>query len=58
MDSLRSPFGRLRRLSPLRGSVELPTRGFSVIGFDDPACPKITREQVMLQICDPVDDLV
>jgi len=29
MDSLRSPFGRLWRLSPLRGSDELPTRGFS-----------------------------
>ena len=28
IDSLRSPFGRLRRLSPLRGSAELPTRGF------------------------------
>jgi len=31
MDSLRSPFGRLWRLSPLRGSDELPTRGFSEI---------------------------
>jgi len=29
IDSLCSPFGRLWRLSPLRGSDELPTRGFS-----------------------------
>ena len=35
MDSLRSPFGRLRRLSPLRGSVELPTRGFLEIQVVD-----------------------
>lgn len=28
IDSLRSPFGPLRRLSPLRGSAELLTRGF------------------------------
>jgi len=29
MDSLRSPFGRLRRLSALHASAEPPTRGFS-----------------------------
>ena len=37
MDSLRSLFGRLRRLSALRASAEPPTRRFSVNGFRQPA---------------------